>query len=76
MNNDKILDVILAGELAVLMIEHHMDVVTAICDRVVVLSYGEIIAEGEPHAAMADPKVISAYLGARAAARHTARAEA
>ena len=34
----------------ILIIEHHMDVVTAICDRAVVLSYGEIIAEGEPRA--------------------------
>jgi branched-chain amino acid transport system ATP-binding protein len=54
----------------VLLIEHHMDVVTSICDRVVVLSYGECIAEGEPKAAIADPKVVSAYLGQRAAARH------
>jgi len=53
----------------ILLIEHHMDVVTAICDRIVVLSYGEIIAEGEPNAAIAQPEVISAYLGKRAAAR-------
>lgn len=55
---------------SILIIEHHMDVVTAICDRVVVLSYGEVIAEGEPKAAIADPKVVKAYLGERAAARH------
>lgn len=54
----------------ILIIEHHMDVVTAICDRVVVLSYGEIIAEGEPKTAIADPKVVKAYLGERAARRH------
>ena len=54
----------------ILLIEHHMDVVTAICDRVMVLSYGESIAEGKPMEAIADPKVISAYLGQRAAARH------
>jgi branched-chain amino acid transport system ATP-binding protein len=47
-----------------------MDVVTAICDRIVVLSYGEIIAEGRPHEAIADPAVVAAYLGQRAAARH------
>jgi branched-chain amino acid transport system ATP-binding protein len=54
----------------ILIIEHHMDVVTAICDRIVVLSYGEIIAEGRPHEAIADPAVVAAYLGQRAAARH------
>lgn len=54
----------------ILIIEHHMDVVTAICDRAVVLSYGEIIAEGEPRAAISDPKVVKAYLGERAARRH------
>ena len=54
----------------VFLIEHHMDVVTAICDRIMVLSYGEVIAEGEPRTAIAHPKVIQAYLGERAAARH------
>jgi branched-chain amino acid transport system ATP-binding protein len=53
----------------ILLIEHHMDVVTALCDRVVVLSYGEKIAEGEPAQTIADPRVVSAYLGQRAAAR-------
>jgi len=54
---------------SILLIEHHMDVVTAICDRIIVLSYGETIAQGEPRAAIADPKVVKAYLGERAAAR-------
>src|SRR3954468_13257754 len=58
----------------ILLIEHHMDVVTAICDRITVLSYGEVIAEGEPHAAIAEPRVIEAYLGQRAASRVAARA--
>ncbi|PWB59244.1 MAG: ABC transporter ATP-binding protein [Bradyrhizobiaceae bacterium] len=54
----------------VLLIEHHMDVVTSICDRVMVLSYGESIAQGRPAEAIADPRVVKAYLGERAAARH------
>jgi branched-chain amino acid transport system ATP-binding protein len=53
---------------SILVIEHHMDVVTAICDRVLVLSYGEAIAHGPPREAMASPKVVQAYLGNRAAA--------
>lgn len=57
-------------DVSIFIIEHHMDVITAICDRVVVLSYGEVIAQGEPKAAIADPKVVKAYLGERAAARH------
>ena len=56
--------------MTILLIEHHMDVVTALCDRVTVLSYGEVIAHGEPRAAIGDPAVVKAYLGARAAARH------
>jgi branched-chain amino acid transport system ATP-binding protein len=51
------------------LIEHHMDVVTALCDHVLVLSYGETIAEGEPNETIADPRVVTAYLGQRAAAR-------
>ena len=58
----------------VLLIEHHMDVVTSLCDRVMVLSYGESIAQGKPKDAIADPRVISAYLGQRAAARHVGAA--
>lgn len=55
---------------SVLLIEHHMDVVTGICDRVAVLSYGEIIAEGAPRETISQPQVVKAYLGVRAAARH------
>lgn len=52
---------------SILVIEHHMDVVAAICDRVLVLSYGEAIAHGSPREAMAQPAVIEAYLGKKAA---------
>ena len=56
-------------DVSILLIEHHMDVVTAICDRMQVLSYGETIAEGKPRDVIADPRVVSAYLGQRAAKR-------
>lgn len=55
--------------LSILLIEHHMDVVTSLCDRVMVLSYGESIAQGPPREAIASPAVVEAYLGPRAARR-------
>lgn len=65
-----ILDAREERDVTILLIEHHMDVVTALCDRVAVLSYGEVIAEGEPATAIADPAVVKAYMGERAAKRH------
>jgi branched-chain amino acid transport system ATP-binding protein len=53
----------------VLLIEHHMDVITGICDRMLVLSYGEMIGTGIPSEVIADPRVIKAYLGAAHAPR-------
>lgn len=49
--------------LTILLIEHHMDVVTAICDRIVVLNNGEKITEGLPMEAINDPAVVAAYIG-------------
>lgn len=58
-----ILDAQEALGLTILLIEHHMDVVTAICDRLVVLNNGIKIKEGLPHDAISDPDVVAAYIG-------------
>lgn len=51
--------------LAVLMVEHRMRLVSALCDRVVVLNFGSRIVEGSPDEIRNHPEVIAAWLGAR-----------
>ena len=53
----------LKGRFPILLIEHDMNAVFALADRISVLIYGRILASGAPDAVRADPQVVAAYLG-------------
>ena len=53
----------LRESIAVMLVDHHMDLVTSVCDRVTVLDFGRVIASGIPPEIREDPNVLDAYLG-------------
>ncbi len=53
----------LSERMGVLLVEHNMDLVMSVCDRIVVLDFGKVISSGNPDEVRADPAVTTAYLG-------------
>ncbi len=53
----------LSDRMSVMLVEHHMDLVMRVCDHIVVLDFGKVIAAGEPSDVREDPAVLAGYLG-------------
>ena len=56
----------LTARMSVVLVEHHMDLVMSVCDRITVLDFGRVVAEGTPDEVRDDEAVIDAYLGEEA----------
>jgi branched-chain amino acid transport system ATP-binding protein len=59
----------LKARTSIIIVEHHMDVVMSVCDRIYVLNFGEVIAQGSPQEVRNNEAVIQAYLGAHSKAK-------
>jgi branched-chain amino acid transport system ATP-binding protein len=56
----------LGSSIAVMLVDHHMDLVTSVCSRMIVLDFGKVIAAGDADTVRQDPRVLEAYLGREA----------
>jgi branched-chain amino acid transport system ATP-binding protein len=63
----------LRADMGVLLVEHNVDFVMSVCDRLVVLDFGRVISRGSPEEVQSDPAVTTAYLGEEVEATGSSR---
>ena len=54
--------------MTIVLVEHQMDLVSSVCDRLTVLDFGKVVCDGPPGEVIRDPRVTAAYLGTPATA--------